>query len=145
MPDGPVLISSGDALQKADLLEACRLLAAKGYTIYATKGTQRHLADNDIPATRALWPDEENESLDLTYETALELIRNRTVKMVINIPKNYTATELENGYKIRRAAVDFNVPLFTNARLATAFVKAFCTVSMDDISIKASDEFKLNT
>ncbi|MBP5316513.1 MAG: carbamoyl phosphate synthase large subunit, partial [Bacteroidales bacterium] len=132
-------------LQKADLLEACRLLAAKGYTIYATKGTRHHLEDNGIPSVRALWPDEESESPDFPYEAALDLIRSRKVKMVINIPKNYTAAELENGYKIRRAAVDFNVPLFTNARLATAFVKAFCTMSMEDISIKASDEFKLNT
>ena len=145
VPDGPVLISSGDALQKADLLEACRLLAAKGYTIYATKGTQRHLEENGVPALRALWPDEDGESLDFQYEAALDLIRERKVKMVINIPKNYSAAELTNGYKIRRAAVDFNVPLFTNARLATAFVKAFCNMSMDDISIKASDEFKLNT
>ncbi|MBO7478962.1 MAG: carbamoyl-phosphate synthase large subunit, partial [Bacteroidales bacterium] len=145
VPDGPVLISSGDALQKADLLDACRQLAAHGYTIYATGGTLRHLEDNGVPARRALWPGEESESPDFVYETALDLIRSRKVRMVINIPKNYTATELENGYKIRRAAVDFNVPLFTNARLATAFVKAFCSMTAEDISIKASDEFKLNT
>ncbi|MBR5735948.1 MAG: carbamoyl-phosphate synthase (glutamine-hydrolyzing) large subunit [Bacteroidales bacterium] len=145
VPDGPVLISSGDAFQKADLLDACRQLAAHGYTIYATRGTQRHLEDNGVPAKRALWPGEESESPDFEYDSALELIQSRTVKMVINIPKNFSATELENGYKIRRAAVDFNVPLFTNARLATAFVKAFCNMSMDDISIKTSAEFKLNT
>ena len=145
VPDGPVLISSGDALQKADLLDACRQLAAHGYTIYATGGTLRHLEDNGVPAKRALWPGEESESPDFEYDSALDLIHNRTVKMVINIPKNFSATELENGYKIRRAAVDFNVPLFTNARLATAFVKAFCNMSMEDISIKTSAEFKLNT
>ena len=143
VPDGPVLISSGDALQKADLLDACQQLAAHGYEIYATGGTMRHLEDNGVPAKRALWPGEEGDCQDC--DTALDLIRSRKVRMVINIPKNYSATELSNGYKIRRAAVDFNVPLFTNARLATAFVKAFCNMSMDDISIKSSEEFKLNT
>ena len=98
-----------------------------------------------MPAKRALWPGEVSESPDFEYDSALDLIHSRTVKMVINIPKNFSATELENGYKIRRAAVDFNVPLFTNARLATAFVKAFCNMSMEDISIKSSAEFKLNT
>jgi carbamoyl-phosphate synthase large subunit len=145
VPTGAVLISSGDALQKADLLEACRQLVANGYKIYATAGSYRYLEDNGVAATRALWPDEEKDGAQSGCEAALDLIRSRAVKMVINIPKNYTATELGNGYKIRRAAVDFNVPLITNARLATAFVRAFCQMSDDDISIKASSEFKLNT
>ena len=145
VPTGAVLISSGDALQKADLLEACRQLVANGYKIYATAGSYRYLEDNGVAATRALWPDEEKDGAQSSCEAALDLIRSRAVKMVINIPKNYTATELGNGYKIRRAAVDFNVPLITNARLATAFVRAFCQMSDDDISIKASSEFKLNT
>ena len=145
VPTGAVLISSGDALQKADLLDACRQLVANGYTIYATAGSRRYLEDNGVVATRALWPDEEVDEAGLSQAKALDLIQNRVVKLVINIPKNYTASELGNGYKIRRAAVDFNVPLITNARLATAFVKAFCQMSDDDISIKASSEFKLNT
>ncbi len=143
IPQKGILISSGDALQKASLLGACRLLATKGYKIYATGGTHRYLAENDVPSLRALWPSEvqQDPSLAERYDVALDLLENKAVDLVINIPKNYTAVELDNGYRIRRAAVDFNIPLITNARLATAFVRAFCVMGMDEISIKPADEF----
>jgi len=138
IPDGPVLISSGDALQKADLLPACRMLAEKGYPIYATGGTCKYLNENGVPAKLALWPNEEKEG----EESSVDLIRNHKVGLVINIPKNFTHKELTNGYKMRRAAVDFNVPLITNTRLASAFIKAFCKYSTGDLAIKSWDEYE---
>ena len=138
VPDGPVLISSGDALQKADLLPACRLLADKGYKIYATGGSCRYLNENGVKAELALWPNEEQRD---DTAAALDLIREHKVSLVINIPKNFTHKELTNGFKMRRAAVDFNVPLITNARLASAFIKAFCRMSTDDLAIESWDEF----
>ncbi|MBQ7253733.1 MAG: carbamoyl-phosphate synthase (glutamine-hydrolyzing) large subunit [Bacteroidales bacterium] len=143
VPQKAILISSGDAQQKASMLDACHLLADKGYKIYATGGTQRYLEENGIAATRAVWPSEyeQDPSLAERYETALDLLENKKVDLVINIPKNYTRVELTNGYRIRRAAVDFNIPLITNARLATAFARAFCTMGMDDLSIKTAGEF----
>ena len=146
VPQKKILISSGDAYQKADLLDACRTLTEKGFELYATKGSQRYLEENGVPAFRVVWPSEilENQEEAKQFPSALSLIQEKAVDLVINIPKNYTAVELENGYKIRRAAVDFNIPLITNARLATAFVRAFCTIGMDDISIKSSDEYTLN-
>ena len=137
IPEGPVLISSGDALQKADLLPACKMLADKGYEIYATGGTHRYLNENNVPAKLALWPNEEGAG----GESSIDLIRNHRVGLVINIPKNFTHKELTNGYKMRRAAVDFNVPLITNARLANAFIKAFCRYSAAELAIKAWDEY----
>ena len=137
IPAGPVLISSGDALQKADLLPACKMLADKGYEIYATGGTHRYLNENNVPAKLALWPNEEGAG----GESSIDLIRNHRVGLVINIPKNFTHKELTNGYKMRRAAVDFNVPLITNARLANAFIKAFCRYSASELAIKAWDEY----
>ena len=143
VPQKGILISSGDALQKASLLDACRMLAAKGYKIYATGGTQRYLAENGVYAIRAVWPSEyeQDHSLAEKFDTALDLLEARKVDLVINIPKNYTHVELTNGYRIRRAAVDFNIPLITNARLATAFVRAFCSMVMDDLTIKTAKEF----
>ena len=142
IPAKKILISSGNALQKADMLLACQTLADNGYEIYATGGTFRYLQEQNIPVTRVLWPnDEMNPELKGRYPQVLDLIHNRQVDMVINIPKNFTDMELDNGYRIRRAAIDSNVPLFTNARLATAFIRAFCTMSLDDVQIKSWDEY----
>ena len=143
VPEKGILISSGDALQKASLLDACRMLAAKGYKIYATGGTQRYLSENGVYSMRAVWPSEyeQDKSLAEKFDTALDLLEARKVDLVINIPKNYTHVELTNGYRIRRAAVDFNIPLITNARLATAFVRAFCAMGMDDLTIRTAAEF----
>lgn len=142
VPEKKVLLSTGDALEKADMLRACRLLSEKGYELYATGGTYKYFIENSIPATRVLWPTEtENPNFKGKFHTALELIQNREVDMVINIPKNFTEEELGNGYLIRRSAIDFNIPLFTNARLATAFIRAFCSMSPDDIQIKSWDEY----
>ncbi len=143
VPHKAILISSGDAQQKASMLDACHLLSDKGYKIYATGGTQRYLEENGIAASRAVWPSEfeQDPSLAQKFDTALDLLENKKVDLVINIPKNYTHVELTNGYRIRRAAVDFNIPLITNARLATAFARAFCSMDMDSLSIKTAEEF----
>ena len=143
IPKRNILISSGNALQKADLLMACDMLVRHGYEIFATGGTCDYLRDNGIVSKRVLFPDEtENPVMLSLFPSAIDLIRNHGVDMVINIPKNFTVTELGNGYRIRRAAIDSNVPLFTNARLATAFIKSFCTIGLDDIAIKAWDEYE---
>jgi len=143
IPHKRVLISSGNALQKADLLSACDMLVNHGYEILATGGSCDYLHANGIPAKRVLFPDEsENPVMMSLCPSATDLIHSHEVEMVINIPKNYSDTELDNGYRIRRAAIDANVPLFTNARLSTAFIKAFCTLSPDDLAIKAWDEYK---
>ncbi len=139
IPEKAVLISSGNARQKADILDACRLIAEKGLDIYATAGTCKYLNENGIPARRALWPYEVSTE---THPSAIDLIRSHTVDLVINIPKNYSHNELSNGYKMRRAAIDFNVPLITNSRLATAYIKAFCKVPLDKIGIKSWDEYR---
>ena len=137
IPKKNILISSGDAKQKAELLRACRLLSENGYNIWATGGSYRFLIENNIPATRAYWPSEAaNEP------QALDLIREKRIDLVINIPKNLTEVELDNGYKIRRAAVDFNIPLITNPRLASAFIIAFCKVKISDIQIKSWDQYR---
>lgn len=142
IPKKNILISSGDALQKADMLPACAMLSKAGYKIYATHGTYSYLTENGIEVLRALTPSEcEDPSLVNNFPSSLDLIHNQKVEMVINIPKDYTHKELGNGYRIRRAAVDSNVPLFTNARLATAFIKAFCTLTLDDLKIKSWDEY----
>ncbi|MBP5398410.1 MAG: carbamoyl phosphate synthase large subunit, partial [Bacteroidales bacterium] len=140
IPETSVLISSGDALQKADLLPACQMLAENGYTIYATEGTCKYLCENGVPARKALWPSEKDSSG--RFPRALDLIKDPKVDMVVNIQKNFTSNELTNGYKMRRAAIDFNVPLFTNSRLASAFIKSFCTVPIDKIEIKSWDEYR---
>jgi len=132
-----ILISSGDAHQKVHILGACRLLAESGYIIYATRGTCLYLRENGIAACPVLWPDEEGTSI-----RALDLIKNHEVELVVNVPKNFSSGELTNGYKLRRAAIDHNVPLITNNRLATAYIKAFCSISEDELPIKSWDEYE---
>ena len=142
IPSKNILLSSGDALNKADLLGACRLLAKNGYTIYATGGSYKYLIENDVPATRVLWPSEEEApSLKGHFPLALKMLQDKEIDLVVNVPKNFTPVELKNGYMIRRAAVDFNIPLITNARLATAFIRAFCGMSKDEIQIKSWDQY----
>ncbi|MCF0179954.1 MAG: carbamoyl-phosphate synthase (glutamine-hydrolyzing) large subunit, partial [Bacteroidales bacterium] len=135
IPEKSVLISSGNAKQKLELLTPARQLASKGYKLYATEGSYRFLQENGVPCTQVYWPSEEKQP------QALDMICNKEIDMVINIPKNLTSRELTNGYKIRRAAIDFNVPLLTNDRLASAFINSFCTMNVDDIAIKAWDEY----
>ena len=135
IPEKSILISSGDAHQKASLLEPCRKLAEKGYQLYATAGSYNYLSDNGVPCRQVFWPSDDQQP------QALDMIRNKEIDMVVNIPKNLTTHELSNGYKIRRAAIDFNVPLLTNARLAAAFIHAFTTMTLDDLAIKAWDEY----
>lgn len=137
IPGKNVLISSGDAKQKAELLKACRLLAKHGYSIYATGGSYKFLVDNGVPSTLVYWPSEKGKK-----PQALDMLHDRKIDMVINIPKNLTREELENGYSIRRAAVDFNIPLITNTRLASAFIIAFCNMPLESIQIKSWDEYK---
>ncbi len=135
MPEKAVLISSGPAKAKADLLEATRLLRDRGYKLYATRGTQQFLANAGVEAEVAFWPDEKD------FPNTVDLIRQRVVDLVINIPKDLSATELNNDYQIRRSAVDYNIPLITNARLASAFIHAFCSVAESELEIKAWDEY----
>ena len=135
VPAKGILLSTGDGKQKAEMLEACQNLSRKGYRLYATGGTYRYLKDNKIPTTEVFWPSEKKSP------QAIDLIQKKGVDMVVNIPKNLTKTELDNGYKVRRAAVDFNIQLLTNTRLASAFINAFCTMDMDEIQIKSWDEY----
>ncbi len=142
IPKKNILISSGNALQKADLLGACRLLHQRGYNLFATDGTCRYLNENDVPAQRVIWPTEvQDPELASKYRPALEMLANKEIDLLINIPKNFSHKELTNGYHVRRAAIDYNIPLITNARLATAFIRAFCAMSIDDIQIKSWDQY----
>lgn len=136
IPEKNILLSTGTMKQKADMMEAARMLRSKGYRLFATGGTHEAFAANGIESTRVYWPSEEG------HPQALDMLRDKEIDMVVNIPKNLTAGELDNGYKIRRAAIDLNIPLITNARLASAFISAFCTMSLDDIAIKSWDEYK---
>ena len=136
IPEKNVLMSTGTLKQKVDLLQAARALKAKGYNIFATSGSSKFLAENGVENTRVYWPSEEGQP------QALEMLHKKEIDMVVNIPRDLTPTELKNGYKIRRAAVDLNIPLVTNARLASAFINAFCSMSIDDIAIKSWDEYK---
>ena len=136
IPKKNILLSTGDAKQKADMLSAAYLLQQKGYSIFATGGTSRYLTENGIPNTMVYWPDEKSQP------QALDLLHRKEIDMVVNIPKDLTVGELDNGYRIRRAAVDLNIPLFTNARLASAFISAFCTLSVDDLIIKSWAEYE---
>lgn len=136
IPKKGVLLSTGSAKQKADLLESAYRLHKKGYQLYATAGTHRYLNDNGIPAILVHWPSEADKE-----PQALDLLHRKQIDFVVNIPKNLTSNELTNGYKIRRAAVDLNVPLITNARLASAYIRAFCDLTVDDIEIKSWDEY----
>lgn len=137
IPKKGILISSGDAKQKAELLSASKLLIDKGYKLYATGGSHRFLVDNNVPATKVFWPSESGME-----PQAMQMLHSKEIDFVINIPKNLTQVELDNGYKIRRTAIDLNIPLITNARLASAFINAFCTISIDQIQIKSWDEYK---
>ena len=137
IPQKNILLSTGTTKQKADMLEAAQLLYQKGYNLFATGGTHQFLTDNGIPAVKVYWPSESDRE-----PQALEMLHNKQIDLVVNIPKNLTQKELDNGYKIRRAAIDFNIPLITNARLASAFIQAFCSLSIDDIQIKSWDEYK---
>jgi carbamoyl-phosphate synthase large subunit len=136
IPKKTVLLSTGGAKQKAEMLDAARMLVAHGYELYATGGTSKYLTDNGIANTLVHWPSDEGQP------QALDLLHEHKIDMVVNIPKDLTSHELTNGYKIRRAAIDLNVPLITNSRLASAFIHAFCTVGMDGIGIKAWSEYK---
>lgn len=136
VPSKGVLLSTGTAKQKAAMLEAAQQLNRCGYRIYATGGTHRFLNDNGVPALRVYWPSEAD-----MHPQALQLLHDREIDLVVNIPKNLTPAELTNGHKIRRTAIDLNIPLLTNARLASAFINAFTTLSLDDIEIKPWDEY----
>ena len=142
IPKKNILISSGNALQKADLLNACKLLHQRGYKLFGTEGSCRYLNENGIPAERVIWPTEaQDPELASKYRQAMDMLSNKELDLVINIPKNFSHKELTNGYYVRRAAIDFNIPLITNARLATAFIRAFCAMSIDDIQIKSWDQY----
>lgn len=136
IPKKNVMVSSGGAKSKVDLLEPCLMLEAKGYQIYATNGTAKFLNDNGIKATAVCWPDEQGE------QNIMDMFGSHVFELVINIPKDHSRRELTNGYKIRRAAIDHNIPLITNARLASAFIRAFCNLSEADISIKSWQEYQ---
>ncbi|WP_036885666.1 carbamoyl-phosphate synthase (glutamine-hydrolyzing) large subunit [Porphyromonas gingivicanis] len=136
IPKKNVLLSTGGYKQKVDMMDSCRLLTQKGYTIYATEGTHKFLQDNGIPSIRVYWPDEEGKP------QAVSLLQDHTIDLVVNINKNLSQGELTNGYKLRRSAIDLNIPLITNARLASAFIIAFCRLSADDIQIKPWSEYK---
>ena len=134
LPKKSILISSGGARGKMDLLDACKMLHAKHYDIYATHGTATYLNENGVPATAVAWPDEEGENV-------LDLIAQHRFELIVNVPKNQTKRELTNGYKIRRAAIDHNIPLMTNARLAKAFIEAFTEKKLEDLQIKSWQEY----
>ncbi len=135
IPEKNILLSTGAAKQKTEMLEAARLLVKHGYHLYATGGTSRYLSENGIANTLVYWPSEDGKP------QALEMLHERKIDMVVNVPKDLTVSELDNGYKIRRAAIDLNIPLITNARLASAFIYAFCTVKLDELDIKSWQEY----
>ena len=135
IPKQNILLSTGSAKQKAEMLDACRMLEKHGFTLYATGGTSRYLNDNGIANTLVYWPSEEGKP------QALEMLHEHKIDLVVNIPKNLSESELGNGYKIRRAAIDLNVPLITNSRLAEAFISAFCRINIDDLAIKSWSEY----
>ena len=137
IPQKGILVSSGDVRGKVELLDACKMLAAKGYKIYATDGTQKFLGDHGIQATAVCWPDEESNG----KENIAKLMSSHQIDLVINIPKDHTKRELTNGYKIRRSAIDHNIPLMTNARLASAYIRALMSKSIEDIKIKTWQEY----
>ena len=136
VPKKTVMVSSGDPKSKVDLLEGCRMLQAHGYELYATAGTSRFLAENGVESQVVSWPDEGKPN------NVMDLMASHRFELVINIPKNHTRRELTNGYRIRRGAIDHNIPLITNARLASAFIEAFCTLRQEDIRIKSWQEYE---
>ncbi len=137
IPKKNILLSTGTPKQKVDMLSAARMLQKKGYKIFATGGSSNFLTENGVENTRVYWPSESG-----MQPQALDMLHKKEIDMVVNIPKNLTAGELNNGYKIRRAAIDLNIPLITNARLASAFINAFCTMTPDDLAIKSWEEYK---
>ena len=137
IPQKNILLSTGTPKQKVDMLSAARMLQKKGYKLFATGGSSKFLTENGVENTRVYWPSEPD-----MQPQALDMLHKKEIDMVVNIPKNLTAGELDNGYKIRRAAIDLNIPLITNARLASAFINAFCTMTPDDLAIKSWEEYK---
>ena len=137
IPQKNILLSTGTPKQKVDMLSAARMFQKKGYKLFATGGSSKFLTENGVENTRVYWPSEPD-----MQPQALEMLHKKEIDMVVNIPKNLTAGELDNGYKIRRAAIDLNIPLITNARLASAFINAFCTMTPDDLAIKSWEEYK---
>jgi carbamoyl-phosphate synthase large subunit len=138
IPKNSILLSTGDSRSKADLLPSARLLTDKGYKLYATQGTADYLVANGVPAEMLHWPDSSE------HPNTLDYIKERKIDLVVNIPKNLSKTELSNDYTIRRSAIDFNIPLITNARLAAAFIRAFCRMERNEITIKSRDEYEKN-
>ena len=136
--DKGIMLSSGGAKEKASLLDAAQALVKNGYTIYATAGTAKFLNENNVKATAVGWPDEDHKDLP----NVMQMIADHKFDLIVNIPKNHTKRELTNGYRIRRGAIDHNIPLFTNARLASAFIEAFCTLSQDQLQIKSWQEYE---
>ena len=136
--DKGIMLSSGGAKEKASLLDAAQALVKNGYTIYATAGTAKFLNDNNVKATAVGWPDEEHKDIP----NVMQMIADHKFDLIVNIPKNHTKRELTNGYRIRRGAIDHNIPLITNARLASAFIEAFCTMSQDQLQIKSWQEYE---
>ena len=135
IPKKTILLSTGDAKQKAEMLDAAKELYKNGYELLATGGTYKYLTEQGIECKEVFWPSEDKQP------QAIDMLHNKEIDMVVNIPKNHSVSELSNGYKIRRAAIDLNVPLLTNSRLASAFIHAFCTMSLDDINIKSWQEY----
>jgi len=135
IPKKNILLSTGPARSKAELIESARMLTEMGFELYATRGTHNFFAQNDIPTTMVYWPDEQDKP------NVLDLFRGHKIELVINIPKDLSKTELDNDYTIRRSAIDFNIPLITNARLASAFITAFCRTKIEDITIRSWDEY----
>jgi len=137
IPKKNILISSGPARSKIELLSSAKMLAERGFNLYATGGTQQFLADNGVDSTRLYWPDETDK-----HPNTLEYIKDKKIDLVINIPKDHTTREISNGYTIRRSSIDYSIPLITNARVASAFIYAFCKYGIEDLSIKSWDEYK---
>ena len=136
--DKGIMLSSGGAKEKASLLDAAQALVKNGYTIYATSGTAKFLNENNVKATAVGWPDEDHKDIP----NVMQMIADHKFDLIVNIPKNHTKRELTNGYRIRRGAIDHNIPLITNARLASAFIEAFCTLSQDQLQIKSWQEYE---
>ena len=136
VPQKNILLSTGTPKQKVEMLSAARMLQQKGYKLFATGGSSKFLTENGVENTLVYWPSEEGQP------QALDMLHHKQIDLVVNIPKNLTSSELDNGYKIRRAAIDLNIPLITNARLASAFIGAFCSMSLDDLAIKSWAEYK---
>jgi carbamoyl-phosphate synthase large subunit len=135
-PEKNILISSGPSRGKIELLNSAQMLKEKGFNIFATEGTHKFFRDNGVPNTLLHWPDEEDQA-----PNTIDFIKEKKIDLVINIPKNHTIRELRNGYKIRRNSIDYNIPLITNARVASAFIYGICKYEIDDISIKSWEEY----